>query len=225
MLGQALAAGVALVALPLVLRRRGAGLGGREAAGYLAYFSALGVGFLLVEISFVQKYVLLLGYPTYSLSVTLASLLVFAAAGAAASRRLRARPRGFLLALLAATALLVLAENACLPWVRERLLAAPLAARVAATAALQLPLGFALGMYFPTGIECLRRRAPALVPWAWAANGVASVASSVLAVLLAMAIGFSGVAVVAVAVYAAGVLALVAALSLPPPAPAPPRRA
>jgi hypothetical protein len=224
MLGQALAAGGALVVLPLALRRRGAGLGGREAAGYLAYFAALGLGFLLVEISFVQKYVLLLGYPTYSLSITLSSLLVFAAAGAAASRRLRARrPRGFLLGLLAATALLVLVENAGLPWVRERLLAAPLAARVAAAAGLQLPLGFALGMYFPTGIECLRRRAPALVPWAWATNGVASVASSVLAVLLAMAIGFSGVAAVAVAVYAAGVLALVAALSLPPPAPAPPR--
>jgi hypothetical protein len=224
MLAQSLAIGAALVAAPL-RRRGGLGIGRLEAMGHLAYFLSLGVGFLLLEISFVQKYALLLGYPTYSLSVTLASLLVFAGAGAAASRRLRASLRPFLIALLAATALLVAAEQAALPALRERLLAAPLAARIAATAALQLPLGFALGMYFPTGIAVLRERAPALVPWAWAANGVASVASSVLAVLLAMSIGFSGVAAMAVAVYAAGVAGLLAALRAPERAPAPPRRA
>ena len=65
-------------------------------------------------------------------------------------------------------------------------------------------------MYFPTGLELLRRRAPALVPWAWAVNGVASVASTVLAVILGMAIGFSGVAWTAVAIYALGTLALIA---------------
>jgi hypothetical protein len=214
LLAQAIVVGSALIAAPLALRGR-AGLPRRDTAGFLAYFCALGLGFLLIEISFVQKYVLLLGYPTYSLSVTLFSLLVFAAAGAATSRRWRDAVPRFLLALLAATALLVLAEIALLPVLRERLLGAPLALRIAATAAMQLPLGFCLGMYFPTGLELLRRRAPALVPWAWAVNGVASVASAVLAVLLAMAIGFTGVALVAVAIYAVGVLALLRVLRRP----------
>ena len=77
---------------------------------------------------------------------------------------------------------------------------------------LQLPLGIALGMYFPTGVELLRQRDPRLVPWAWAVNGVASVASSVLAVILGMAIGFAGVALLAAAVYVVGTLALLSIL-------------
>ena len=67
-------------------------------------------------------------------------------------------------------------------------------------------------MYFPTGVEILRRRDPRLVPWAWAVNGVASVASSVLAVMLGMAIGFAGVALLATAVYVVGSLALLSIL-------------
>jgi hypothetical protein len=77
---------------------------------------------------------------------------------------------------------------------------------------MQFPLGVALGMYFPTGLELLRRIEPRLIPWAWAINGVASVAATVLAVILAMEIGFSNVALVAVAAYAVGTLSLLAAL-------------
>ncbi len=59
----------------------------------------------------------------------------------------------------------------------------------------------------------LRRRIePRLIPWAWAVNGVGSVASAVLAVILGMSIGFSGVAFVALAVYALGTGALLHAL-------------
>ena len=58
----------------------------------------------------------------------------------------------------------------------------------------------------------LRQRDPRLVPWAWAVNGVASVASSVLAVILGMAIGFAGVALLAAAVYVVGTLALLSIL-------------
>jgi hypothetical protein len=70
-------------------------------------------------------------------------------------------------------------------------------------------------MYFPTGIAVLREREPRLVPWAWAVNGVASVVSSVLAVILAMAIGFSGVAIVATCVYIVGAVGLLSALRAP----------
>jgi hypothetical protein len=211
MLGQAVVLGGALVALPLLRGARGA-LPTRSTAGFLLYFLALGLGFLLVEISFVQKYVLLLGYPTYSLSVTLFSLLVFAAAGSALSRRFWRRPRRLLGGLLGATLVLLALEIVALPWLREQLLAASLIARIATTVLLQLPLGLALGMYFPTGLELLRQREPHLVPWAWAVNGVASVAASVLAVILGMAIGFSGVAVVAGGIYTVGTVSLLAVL-------------
>ena len=84
------------------------------------------------------------------------------------------------------------------------------------TVVMQFPLGMALGMYFPTGLELLRQREPRLIPWAWAVNGVASVAATVLAVMLAMEIGFSNVALVAAAAYAVGTLSLLIALRAHP---------
>ena len=81
-------------------------------------------------------------------------------------------------------------------------------------------LGVVLGMFFPTGIELLRRHEPRLIPWAWAVNGVGSVAAAVLAVMLGMAIGFSGVAGVAAVIYVVGTGALVLrAFATAPPAP------
>ena len=46
----------------------------------------------------------------------------------------------------------------------------------------------------------------------WAVNGVASVASAVIAVILGMTIGFSGVALTAAGVYVIGTSALLATL-------------
>ena len=45
-------------------------------AAWLVYFSALGAGFMLLEVALLQRFVLLLGHPVYSLTVTLFSLLL-----------------------------------------------------------------------------------------------------------------------------------------------------
>ncbi|MCA9620971.1 MAG: hypothetical protein KC731_18240, partial [Myxococcales bacterium] len=84
----------ALTLLPLVVLRRRE----REATttlrrpSALAFFGGLGLAFMLVELALIQRTGLLLGHPTYSVSVTLATLLVGSGTGAAYSRRLRARP-------------------------------------------------------------------------------------------------------------------------------------
>ena len=71
---------VALLAflLPLILVRR---TRKPPSATSLAYFAAIGLGYLLVEIVFIQRFVLFLGFPTYSLSVVLFSLLTFTGVG------------------------------------------------------------------------------------------------------------------------------------------------
>lgn len=99
-----------------------------------------------------------------------------------------------------------------MPWIRDALLGTSLAVRIAFTMLLQLPLGVVLGMFFPTGLEIVRRVDPTFVPWAWAINGVGSVIATVLAVILGMEIGFAGVAVVAAGIYAIGTLAMLSAL-------------
>src|SRR5262249_44534225 len=78
---------VALVLVPLWVLRRG-GLRTAGAARSLAYFSALGAGFMLLEMSSIQRLALFLGHPTYALTVVLFSFLFFAGIGSFVSGRL-----------------------------------------------------------------------------------------------------------------------------------------
>jgi hypothetical protein len=88
--------------------------------------------------------------------------------------------------------------------------------RVAAVALLTVPIGFLMGVPFARGVAALAD-APAFVPWAWAANGGASVVSGVLAAVLALWIGFTAVLLVAAGLY------LVAAAVVPGAATSRPR--
>ena len=53
----------------------------------LLYFIAVGFGFILVEISLIQRFVLFLGHPTYALTVVVFLLLLSSGAGSVAARR------------------------------------------------------------------------------------------------------------------------------------------
>jgi hypothetical protein len=169
------------------------------------------MGFILLEISMIQRFVLFLGYPTYSLTVVMLSLLVSTGLGSLASERVQGRlaaalPLRLLLLLALAGAWLLAA-----PAVFAAVLGAPLAARVAVSVALLVPLGLVLGSFFPLGIRMAERTNPKLVPWAWAVNGCATVIGTLVAVMAGMTWSFTAVTLVAMAVYAAGVGALWAA--------------
>ncbi len=198
------------ILLPLVRMKTGAAnVAGR--AGFLAYFCALGAGFIFLEISFVQRFVLFLGYPTYSLTVTLFSFLVFAGLGSAASTRLADHPQRVLPKLLGLLCVIVVAEMFVLPRVFDSLLGAPLGWRMAATILACAPLGGVLGVFFPFGIRHVSTTSASLVAWAWAVNACFTVVGSVASVMLAMTWGFGSVAAAALAIYAGGVAAFVAA--------------
>ena len=167
----------------------------------LAYFAALGVGFIFLEISFVQRFILFLGYPTYSLTVTLFSFLTAAGFGAYLSAGLPPRPGPVLATLLAALTAVLAAYLVALPHVFAALLAAPLAVRVAVTFALCLPVGGLLGMFFPYGIRLMAPIDTAFVAWAWATNACLTVVGSVASIIIAMTFGFRAVTLVALAVY------------------------
>jgi hypothetical protein len=203
----ALASGL-VIALPLWRRARPGG-GAAATAGVTVFFLAIGLAFMLMEISLVQRFVLFLGYPTYALTVVLGALLTSAGAGSMLSARLPGRPESRLLPLLATLAAVMLLDTT-MPAVVRELLGSPLLVRIALTWALLLPFGLVAGMFFPTGIQLLRERQPALVPWAWGMNACASVAGTTLAVILAISIGFRAVTWIALGLYAAGVLALLA---------------
>jgi len=213
-----------LLGVPLIARRlHWRQMRGKARAGL--YFAALGVGFMCFEIALIQRLTLFLGYPTYSLSVTLCGVLLSTGLGALWSDRTRLSSRQVLPRLLAVLGGLVLLYRAGLPIVIAAGLGAELPLRIGLALALVAPLGLCLGTFLPLGLRTVAALGPyptEYVAWAWAINGFFSVLSSLLATMLAMSAGFDVVFLVGFVAYALGVAAF---LGLPAPAfsPAVPR--
>jgi spermidine synthase len=199
---------VPVLLVPLLLRtgRSGMRAGGRSA---LAYFLLLGLGYLALEMTLMQRCTLLLGDPILAAAGVLSAFLLFSGCGSLLGRRWFGSP---LPALAVAAGAIALCAPLLLP-LSGRLLA-PVASwstagRFVVTLVLVAPAAFFMGWPFPIGMLLLERRSPALIPWAWGINGFASVAAAPLAVLLSMSFGFRAVLVAAVGCYAlAYVLAL-----------------
>ena len=180
------------------------------------YFGAIGMGFMFLEIALIQKLTLFLGYPTYSLTVTLFALLLFTGLGSLASARVAGRRDRAVLALFAATAGLSIVYQLGLGPLVTRFGGALLGVRIAMAVALLAPLGLCLGAFMPLGLLTVSRLGPhaaEFVAWGWAVNGFASVVSSILAVILSMVIGFNAVLMLAIVCY---LIAAVTLLRLPP---------
>jgi len=204
---QALAVSLVLILAPLRL------LGGRleQAAAWrtratvAAYFAVIGMAFMFVEIAFIQKFVLLLHHPLYAVAVALFAFLLSAGLGSRWSERLSdaALQRQRTVALpVAAIVLVTLLYAAVLPQLLPVVAALADPVRIALAVVLIFPLGFAMGMPFPLAMRRVSALARSLVPWAWGVNACASVVSAVLATLLAIHIGFTGVLLIAATLYA-----------------------
>ncbi|MDQ3294096.1 MAG: hypothetical protein M3527_06580, partial [Actinomycetota bacterium] len=200
----------AFLLLPfVVIRRRWSDLPAKGVSA--AYFAALGLGFMLFEITMIQRLTRFLGYPTYSLTVTLASILVFTGIGALLSHRVAAQGRRGAVVVLAALALLTAFYQFALDGLTDSLLDQGLAVRVVVALLLLAPLGLCLGMFMPLGLGLVARLGPdgeQYVAWSWAVNGFFSVIGSVLTTMLSMTIGFRAVQLLALAVYGLAVVAL-----------------
>jgi spermidine synthase len=190
---------------PLVVGRVGA----RAAAGEgsiraraLAYFFALGLAFLFVEIPLAQRFILYVGQPVTALALVLFALLLFSGLGSLTAPRWPLRAALGLVVIAAVVTPLALNGlfGATLGW--------PTAARAAAGVLSLAPLGYLMGVPFAGGIRLVERAAPGIVPWAWAINGSASVISGVLAVMAALSWGFTAVLWLGAAAYGAALAAI-----------------
>ena len=184
-----LVAVVVFLILPMIL---GAGGPSRRVVS-LFYFVAVGLGYILVEIAFIQRFVLFLGHPTYALTVVIFLLLLASGAGSLISRRWLGKPSRVwlpLLLLIAALCLYVL----LLPAVLAALVGMRFELKLLVSGLLLVPLGFAMGMPFPTGLRALGSWGETIaasadgnaVEWAWALNAASSVLGSVLAMVIAI---------------------------------------
>jgi hypothetical protein len=194
-----------LIILPLLTRRSTAVR--RAARGFrlpaLLHFGGIGFGFMFLEMVLIQKLALFLGDPIYSASAVITAILVCAGLGSALQGRLTAPPRR----RIRLAALLVVVLTGCFVLFLDPMLDLfvryPLPLRFAVALAVIAPLAFCMGWMLPSGMEILRRGARGLIPWAWGVNGFTSVAAGPLAVMLSIAVGFSGVFFCAAGCYAA----------------------
>jgi hypothetical protein len=193
----------ALVALfiigPLLV---GGGRPERGWGGWLIYFASLGAGFMLLEVALLQRLVLLLGHPVFSLTVTLFSLLLGTGLGSLLSRRVpEMQVRRFAIAGMAGIVVVAVTAIALIPSVIDLAIAWPLPLRVVTATLLMVPAGVLLGIPLPSGMRLLAASRPALIPWGWGMNGAFSVVGATLAVFIAMNWGFSTTLVASAAVY------------------------
>ena len=204
-----LATVLAFLILPMLL---GAGGPSRRRVSLL-YFIAVGLGYILVEIAFIQRFVLFLGHPTYALTVVIFLLLLASGAGSLISRGwLRDPGHVWLPLLLLAGAISVYVV--VLPPALTALVGLPFVLKLAVSGLLLIPLGVAMGMPFPTGLRALASSAEAAadvaagnaVEWAWAMNAASSVFGSVLAMVIAIHWGLNVTLASGAAAYLAAVI-------------------
>jgi len=186
--------GVSLLATLLVLLLPPAVLGARlprenGVGGFLLYFLFIGCGYILIEVGLIQKFVLFLGHPTHALTVVIFSLLVSSSLGSFASRRLIGKQQGRLIKALGCVALGAAVLGLVLSGLLSALVGLPLPLKMALTVALIAPLGFLMGMPFPTGLQRLEEWHAPSVRWAWSLNAAASVLGSVGALMCSIYLG------------------------------------
>jgi spermidine synthase len=201
---------LAFLVVPLSVRTGGA----QHWTAPLPYFIAVGLGYIFVEIAFIQRFVLFLGHPTYALTVVIFLLLLSSGIGSLISRRwLKQTGRIWIPLVLIASFLLLYVF--VLPALLSALVGLPFPAKLVVSGLLLAPLGFAMGMPFPTGLRALANSAidspngQNAIEWAWAMNAASSVLGSVLAMVIAIEFGLNST-------LACGVLTYLVALSLIP---------
>ncbi|HEX6881298.1 MAG TPA: hypothetical protein VF135_13090, partial [Terriglobales bacterium] len=193
LLGISILAVLAFLVLPMALHAPAKG----ESPWRLLFFIAIGLGYILVEITFIQRFVLFLGHPVYALTVVIFLMLLSSGAGSLVSRRFLLEPQRvwYANAIIAAVAFIYVAA---LPAILPALVGLAFPLKLAISALLIVPIGFVMGMPFPTGLRAMAggygisdaefgsASDGSRVEWAWALNAASSVLGSVLAMFLAI---------------------------------------
>jgi len=200
------------VALPLALGSIGKQYRYRGLLALLGFFIAIGLGFMMVEISQMQRLMIFLGHPIYGVAVVLFSLLLASGVGSFCSKPVSERigPGRVMLLLLAALVLFALLTPALTGAGR----AWPTPSRLALAIGMLLPMGFLMGMPFPMGMTAANRNPQAPLAWYWGVNGATSVLASVAAMTFSLYWGITFTYLLGVGCYLLAAICLVRAARL-----------
>lgn len=178
--------------IPLILTRKTRLAIQRDSLPIILFFTSIGVGFMLIEISQLQRFTIFLGHPTYSLSVVLFTLLLSSGFGSYTTQNikesnLKIRAVNRFISLILIVGLI----GVITPFITEIFQASISSHRIIISALLLFPMGFFMGMAFPLGMKLASKNNPLITPWLWGINGATTVYASVLAAILALIVGIS----------------------------------
>jgi hypothetical protein len=155
----------------------------------VTYFCAIGIGFMLIEISQMQRLMVFLGHPVYGLAVVLFTILLFGGIGSATVGEHVPR-RSALITRVVALLTTLIAAGLLTPlfttWARSE----ATDTRILLSVLLLAPPAFCMGMMFPLGLGIWRRHSE-LLPFFWSANGITSMFASVLGMVLSIEFGIA----------------------------------
>ncbi len=192
----------ALMTLPVFWFRKAA----QQAAMVpIGYFLFVGAGFMLIELYFIKRLVLLFGDPVVSFTAVLTGLLVFSGIGGFLSQRLTGRS---LIGAMIILILVLILTGPATDWLSETALTMPRLQRYTLALAWLAVPGILAGIPFPLAMRHYLRT-PVDRAYAWTANGCASVLASIAAAEMAISQGITSVMTAAVVTYGVALLCAV----------------
>ena len=166
----------------------------------MLYFSGIGLGYMFVEMVFIQRFILYFGNPVYAASAVITSLLIFSGLGSYYSNYFLLHRKKLLLIFVFIVSIL-LAYSFILPSVLRETVHETQFIKLLIVFLILAPLAFCMGIPFPAGLSHISKVNTALIPWAWGINGCVSVISTVLATIVAVEMGFMWVMLFAALAY------------------------
>ncbi|PRX19238.1 spermine/spermidine synthase [Orenia metallireducens] len=155
----------------------------------ISIFALLGMAFIIVEITLIQKLTLYLEHPINSFVTVIASLLVGAGiANLLYSKKEMLKIKNPIYYLIGVSIVELLLINKLLYWTGIE----TIGLKIIVVIILLLPLGFLMGLPFPTMLDKLKNQElNSLIPYMWGINGVGIVIGSVFSLILSMKFGFN----------------------------------
>lgn len=155
----------------------------------VAYFAIIGVGFMLIQIPFLQRFSVYLGHPTYTFAIILFSMIFFAGIGSFLSHRFPIARYPMLLNLPIVIGIAVLGMTFAIQPLIDATIQLGLVARCALVVACIAPIATLAGFCFPIGMSLVERISGSATAWMWGVNGAVGVLASIAAVAVSMWMG------------------------------------
>ena len=165
------------------------------------YFAALGMGFILIELSLLQKLILLLGNPTMTFAILLFTILIASGVGSFASGRIIKHSTRNLTFVISGIVALGFSYAVLLPTLIYSVISEQFIVKSLISVALLFPVGFLMGMPLPSAMRLIKSYSATHVPWMWAINGAFSVFGAVMSVTIGILFGASFAMILGASIY------------------------